>query len=78
MSGRFGIGDLVKTDATTSQLHLKHSGTHPEDFPYSMKRFKFSELEDLIANGNLQIVETEKLFHEMSFYFIVAKKIQRT
>jgi 2-polyprenyl-3-methyl-5-hydroxy-6-metoxy-1,4-benzoquinol methylase len=46
-------------------------------FP-NVKRFKFSELEDVIANGNLQIVETEKLFHEMSFYFIVAKKIERT
>jgi hypothetical protein len=41
----------------------------------SVKRFKFSELEDLVANGNFQLVETEKLFHEMSFYFIAAKKI---
>jgi 2-polyprenyl-3-methyl-5-hydroxy-6-metoxy-1,4-benzoquinol methylase len=42
----------------------------------SIKRFKFSELEDLIGNGSLQIIETEKLFHDMSFYFIAAKKIE--
>jgi hypothetical protein len=40
-----------------------------------LKRFKFSELDDLIANGNLQIVETENLFHRMSSYFMVAKKV---
>jgi len=41
----------------------------------SIKRFKFSELEDLVATGKLQIVESEKLFHQLSFYFIAAKKI---
>jgi 2-polyprenyl-3-methyl-5-hydroxy-6-metoxy-1,4-benzoquinol methylase len=46
-------------------------------FP-SIKRFKFRELEDIIALRNIQILETEKLFHEMSFYFIAAKKNQRT
>lgn len=43
-------------------------------FP-SIKRFKFSELEDLIATGNLQIIETERFYGELSGYFIVAKKI---
>jgi 2-polyprenyl-3-methyl-5-hydroxy-6-metoxy-1,4-benzoquinol methylase len=43
-------------------------------FP-SIKRFKFPELEDLIADGNLQIVEIEKSYHEMSSCFIVTKKI---
>ncbi len=42
--------------------------------PY-VKIFKFSELEDLIANGNFQIVETEELGHTPPNYFIVAKKI---
>ena len=41
----------------------------------SIKRFKFSELEDLIVNGNLHIVETEKYYHQLSNYYIVVKKI---
>ena len=44
----------------------------------SIKRFRFSELEDLIVTGNLQIVETEILYQKLSGYFIVAKKIERT
>jgi 2-polyprenyl-3-methyl-5-hydroxy-6-metoxy-1,4-benzoquinol methylase len=44
-------------------------------FPNILTRFKFSELEDLMANGKLQIIETEKIYHRMSSYFIVAKKI---
>jgi 2-polyprenyl-3-methyl-5-hydroxy-6-metoxy-1,4-benzoquinol methylase len=43
--------------------------------PDILTRFKFSGLEDLIANGNLQIVETEDIYHKVSGYFIVAKKI---
>lgn len=40
------------------------------------KFFKISELEDLIYNGNFQIVETEKLnLRDLRFYFNVAKKI---
>ena len=41
----------------------------------SIKFFKISELEDSIANGNFQIVETESLTHNPTSYFIVAKKI---
>jgi len=41
----------------------------------NMKNFKVSELEDLIANGNFQIVETENLSHTPLDYFIVAKKV---
>jgi len=41
----------------------------------NLKRFTFSELDDLITNENFQIIETEKLFQGMSSYFIVAKKI---
>lgn len=39
----------------------------------SVKRFKFYELEDLIA-VNLQIVEIKNWYHLISFNFIVAKK----
>jgi 2-polyprenyl-3-methyl-5-hydroxy-6-metoxy-1,4-benzoquinol methylase len=43
-----------------------------------IKRFRFSELQDLIATGNLQIVERKKFYHQLSFYFFAAKKIERT
>ena len=42
--------------------------------PY-IRFFKVSELEDSIANGNIQIVETEYLDHNPAFYYVVAKKI---
>ncbi len=41
----------------------------------ALKRFRYPELKHLITNGNFQIIETEKLFHGMSFYFIAAKKL---
>jgi 2-polyprenyl-3-methyl-5-hydroxy-6-metoxy-1,4-benzoquinol methylase len=43
-------------------------------FP-DIRLFKSSELEELIGNGNIQIVETEYLAHNPVFYYIVAKKI---
>ena len=41
----------------------------------SMKRFKISELYDLINTGNFQIVETEIVYNKITSYFNVAKKI---
>lgn len=41
----------------------------------SMKRFKISEIDDLIAAGNLQMVENEKIYYTFTGYFNVAKKI---
>lgn len=42
----------------------------------SSKFYKFSELEDLIHNGDFQIVEAEKLkLRDLRYYFIAAKKI---
>jgi hypothetical protein len=42
----------------------------------SVRFFKSSELEGLIANGNFQIAETERLkLKQLRFYFVVAKKI---
>jgi 2-polyprenyl-3-methyl-5-hydroxy-6-metoxy-1,4-benzoquinol methylase len=37
--------------------------------------FKISELEDLMSDGNFEIVETECLYKSGQLYFIVAKKI---
>ncbi len=40
----------------------------------NIRSFKISELEDSIANGNFEIVETECLLQSSPEYFIVAKK----
>lgn len=41
--------------------------------PY-VKLFRISELEDLITQGNFQIVETKKFIGGLTDYFIVARK----
>ena len=46
--------------------------------PISIKRYRSSELDDLIVHGNFQIIETEKLYKGLSSYFIAAKKTYRT
>jgi len=46
-------------------------------FPIYVKSFTFSELEDVIAAGSLQLVATEKLYHQFSVYFTVTKKAAR-
>lgn len=43
--------------------------------PIPIRRLKSSELDDLMANGNFQTVDTEKIFKGASSYFIVAKKL---
>jgi 2-polyprenyl-3-methyl-5-hydroxy-6-metoxy-1,4-benzoquinol methylase len=43
--------------------------------PDMLTNFKFSEVEDLISNGNFRIIETEEVYHRVSSNFIVAKKI---
>ena len=40
-----------------------------------IRSFKISELEDSIANGNFEIVETECLHQRSQQYFISAKKV---
>lgn len=42
--------------------------------PY-LNPLKFSELEDLLTEGNFQIIETEDLQQKQTNYFIVAKKL---
>ncbi len=41
----------------------------------NIRSFKISELEDSIANGNFEIIETECLHQSSQQYFIVAKKV---
>lgn len=42
--------------------------------PVPIRRIKSSELDDLIANGNFQTVDTEKIYKGASSYFMAAKK----
>lgn len=42
--------------------------------PVPIRRLKSSDLDDLIANGNFQAVDSEKIYKGASSYFIVAKK----
>jgi 2-polyprenyl-3-methyl-5-hydroxy-6-metoxy-1,4-benzoquinol methylase len=41
----------------------------------SIKRFKIFQIDDLIATGNFQIVETEIIYYKITGYFHVAQKI---
>ena len=45
--------------------------------PIPIRRLKSSELDDLIANGDFQTIETEKIYKGASSYFIAAKKIHK-
>lgn len=42
--------------------------------PNVLTRFKIHDIENLVKSGNFQIVDTEKLFHKLTSYFIVARK----
>ena len=42
--------------------------------PVPIRRIKSSDLDDLIANGNFQTVDTEKIYKGASSYFMAAKK----
>ncbi len=46
--------------------------------PIPIRRLKSSELDDLIANGNFQAIETEEIYKGASSYFIAAEKTQIT
>jgi 2-polyprenyl-3-methyl-5-hydroxy-6-metoxy-1,4-benzoquinol methylase len=43
--------------------------------PNVLSRFKIHDLVDLVKSGNFEILKTEKLYHKITGYFIVAKKI---
>lgn len=45
--------------------------------PIPIRRLKSSELDDLMANGNFQTIDTQKIYKGASSYFIVAKKLKK-
>ena len=59
-----------KTILTVSLFLLSRIALFPD-----ISFIKSPELEDLIANGNFQIIETDKLSQSPRDYFIAAKKI---
>ena len=60
-----------KTKLRFSALHIiKRLGI----FPLHLNMFKFSDVEELIANKNFDIVKAEKIFYGMTLSFIVARK----
>ena len=42
--------------------------------PIPIRRLKSSELDDLLANGDFQTIETEEIYKGASSYFVTAKK----
>jgi len=46
--------------------------------PVPIRRLQSSDLDDLLAGGNFQVVETKEIFKGASSYFMVAKKIHKS
>jgi ubiquinone biosynthesis O-methyltransferase len=46
--------------------------------PIPIRRIKSTDIDDLLANGNFQPIESEKIFKGASSYFVAAKKIHKT
>ena len=45
--------------------------------PIAIRRLKVSDLDDLMANTEFEIIETEKIYKGASSYFVVAKKLKK-
>ena len=46
--------------------------------PVPIRRLKSTDLDDLMANGNFQITDSEKIFAGASSYFVAGKKMRQT
>jgi len=46
--------------------------------PIAIRRLRSAELDDLVADGNFQTIDAEKIFKGASSYFVVAKKKQKS
>ncbi len=57
------------------QIHLLQILCKTGIIPIAIRRVNSSEIDDLIENGNFQIIDTEKIYQGVSSYFVVAKKI---
>ena len=59
------------------QIQLVRLLTKTGIIPISIRRLRSSELDDLMAKGNFQTIDAEKIYKGASSYFIVTKKIQK-
>ena len=46
--------------------------------PIPIRRIKSTDIDDLLAIGNFQPIESEKIFKGASSYFVTAKKVPKT
>ncbi len=60
------------------QIQLVRLLTKTGIIPIPIRRLRSPELDDLMAKGNFQTIETEKIYKGASSYFIVTKKIHKT
>ena len=60
--------------AVSAQIQLVRLLGATGIIPIPIRRLKSSELDDLMANGNFEIIDTESIYQGASSYFMVAKK----
>ena len=59
------------------QIQLVRLLTKTGIIPISIRRLRSSELDDLMAKGNFQTIDAEKIYKGACSYFIATKKIQK-
>ena len=64
--------------AVSAQIQLVRLLGATGIIPIPIRRLKSSELDDLMANGNFEIIDTESIYQGASSYFMVAKKAQES
>lgn len=63
--------------AVSAQIQLVRMLCKIGIIPIAIRRLKSSDLYDLMANTEFEIIETEKVYKGASSYFVVAKKIKK-
>jgi len=62
--------------AVNAQIQLVRILVKIGIIPVPIRRLKSSELDDLMADGNFETIDTESIYQGASSYFMVAKKAQ--
>lgn len=63
-----------KSFLVSLQIYLVRVLSKIRIIPIPIRRYRSSELDDLLESGNFKSIKTEKIFKGASSYFIVAKK----
>ena len=64
--------------AVSAQIQLVRLLGTTGIIPIPIRRLKSSELDDLMADGNFETIDTESIYQGASSYFMVAKKTQES